>query len=178
MSPEEHEGNPTSAPVRFERRLLLAWRTLPHSPAADGFAVGLSRFGDHARGWVALGLAGAVCDRRRAPRWFVAAATAEVTEQASRQVKRIARRERPELEGLPPLAGVTSRYSFPSSHTATAIAAVYTFGGLLPRPALMVWALLTAASRPYLGVHYPSDVAFGALLGWVTGKIAHELTSR
>lgn len=159
-----------------ERRLLLAWRTLPHSPATDRLAIGLSRFGDHAHGWIAIGVAGAVCDRRRASRWLTAAATAAMAERASRQIKKVVRRTRPEIEGLPPLAGVTARYSFPSSHTATAVAALYTFEGLLPRPVLVGWALLTAASRPYLGVHYPSDVAFGVLLGYGTAKVVAPLS--
>lgn len=175
MSPHQRDADLNAGVTGFERQLLLAWRTLPHSPAADRAAVGLSRFGDHAHGWIALGVAGAICDRRRAPRWLAAAATAFVTERASRQIKRVARRARPELDGLPPLAGVTARYSFPSSHTATAVAAVYAFEGLLPRPLLVGWASLTAASRPYLGVHYPSDVAFGALLGYSTGKTAAAL---
>lgn len=171
----EETADPLAGLAAVERPLLLAWRTLPHSPTADRAAVGLSRFGDHAHGWVVLGVVGAVCDRRRASRWLAAAATAFVTEQASRQIKKVVRRRRPELEGLPPLAGVTARYSFPSSHTATAVAAVYTFEGLLPRPLLTVWALLTGASRPYLGVHYPSDVAFGALLGYSTARVAVAL---
>ena len=163
------------AVARFEHRLLIGWRTLPHSPTADRLAVGLSLFGDHARGWFALGVAGAMCDRRRAPRWLVAAVTGIVAEKASRQIKKVVRRSRPDLEGLPALAEVTSRYSFPSSHTATATAAVYSFDGLLPRPLLAGWALLTAASRPYLGVHYPSDVGFGVVLGCAMGKMARAL---
>lgn len=174
----DETAGPLAGLAALERPLLLAWRTLPHSRPADRLAIGLSRFGDHAHGWVALGLVGAACDHRRAPRWLVAAATAVLTERASRRIKEIARRARPELDGLPPLTGVTARYSFPSSHTATAVAAVYTLDELLPRPLLVGWALLTAASRPYLGVHYPSDVGFGVLLGYTTGKAARTLTRR
>lgn len=171
-------ADPLAGLAPLELPLLRAWRTLPHSPSVDRLAAGLSRFGNHALGWVALGVAGAACDRRRAPRWLAGAVATAATEQASRRVKALARRPRPELEGLPPLAGVTARYSFPSSHTATALCAVYAFDGLLPRPALAAWALLTAASRPYLGVHYPSDVAGGALLGYATGKTVATLAAR
>jgi len=176
VSQAEENSSAATGLARLERGLLHAWRTLPHNPAADRLGTGLSRFGDHAHGWVALGLVGAVCDRRRAPRWLAAAVTEIATEQASRRIKQIVRRSRPELDGLPPLAPVTALYSFPSSHAATAAAAVYAFEGLLPRPLLAGWALLTAASRPYLGVHYPSDVGFGVLLGCVVGRVATGLT--
>lgn len=49
--------------------------------------------------------------------------------------------------------------------------AAMTFGRLIPATPLAMLALLQAASRPYLGVHYVSDVLGGALLGAVTGSV-------
>jgi undecaprenyl-diphosphatase len=131
----------------------------------------MSAVGDHARCWIALGVAGALYDRNRRTSWLVAASTVIATEQLSRLVKRAVPRPRPRLDGLPPLAGVTTPQSFPSSHTATAVAAIYAFDGLLPRSPLVGWAGLTAFSRPYLGVHYPSDVLGGAALGLLVGRL-------
>ena len=58
-------------------------------------------------------------------------------------------------------------YSFPSGHTlhAVAFSSVLTF--FYPAMALLLWpfTLLVALSRVVLGLHYPSDVAVGALLG-------------
>ena len=54
--------------------------------------------------------------------------------------------------------------SFPSAHAATSFAAATLIGALAPplRPALYGAAALMAFTRPYLGVHYPSDVLAGA----------------
>ena len=41
---------------------------------------------------------------------------------------------------------------------------------------LTLWALLVCYSRPYLGKHYPGDVACGALLGIAVGLAVHFLT--
>jgi undecaprenyl-diphosphatase len=59
--------------------------------------------------------------------------------------------------------------SFPSGHTATAVAGAFVFTRVLPERRV-VWWLLAAAiaySRLYLGVHYPLDVAAGAIVGIV-----------
>lgn len=64
----------------------------------------------------------------------------------------------------PPL----DRYSFPSGHTLQAVLfttlALAWFPSLAPL--LLPFTVLVALSRPILGLHYPSDVACGALLGW------------
>jgi undecaprenyl-diphosphatase len=88
-------------------------------------------------------------------------------------VKRAVRRERPRLRGLPPIGRAPATFSFPSGHAATSFAAAIAIGALAPRlraPVLGAAALM-ALTRPYLGVHYPSDVLAGAALGGALGRI-------
>jgi membrane-associated phospholipid phosphatase len=84
---------------------------------------------------------------------------------ANYAVKLVVRRPRPELAGLPPLTPTVSRLSFPSAHATTSFAAARAYGRLVPRCALYSAATAFALSRPYLGVHYPSDVLAGGVLG-------------
>jgi len=65
------------------------------------------------------------------------------------------------------LSAPLDRFSFPSGHTLHAVA--FTLVALAYFPALawltVPFTLLVAASRVALGLHYPSDVVAGALLG-------------
>jgi undecaprenyl-diphosphatase len=85
-------------------------------------------------------------------------------------VKVTVRRRRPDLPGLPPLTPTVSRLSFPSAHATTSFAACRAYGGLVPGGLLYAAAGLFALSRPYLGVHYPSEVAAGMILGTAIGE--------
>lgn len=58
-------------------------------------------------------------------------------------------------------------YSFPSSHALNNFAAAFFFYRLFPK---LKWILISVAalmafSRPYVGVHYPSDIVAGAIIG-------------
>ncbi|MCR5425623.1 MAG: phosphatase PAP2 family protein [Lachnospiraceae bacterium] len=76
------------------------------------------------------------------------------------------------VEGLTAIVPLPVDASFPSGHTAAGIAAaVVLIGETKARywiPALLL-ALLVAFSRMYVGVHYPTDVLGGAILGILYG---------
>ncbi|MDN3295953.1 phosphatase PAP2 family protein [Streptomyces ficellus] len=162
-------------------RLLLATlrdcgRRLPAVAAA---ARALSFAGEHGALWIAAGLAGAVADPERRAAWLRGTALTGAAHLASMGVKRVVRRPRP---GGPvePLVRTAGRHSFPSSHAASAAAAAVAFGA--PRPAARRLAAPLAAamclSRLVVGVHYPTDVAAGALLGVVTARAGGRWTRR
>lgn len=68
--------------------------------------------------------------------------------------------------------------SFPSGHSANSFAAAVSIKLQLPDrygiPALVL-AFLIALSRLYLGVHYPSDVLFGALSGSLIAYAVYKI---
>jgi undecaprenyl-diphosphatase len=88
-------------------------------------------------------------------------------------LKRTFVRERPFIRhaGISLAGAPLDRYSFPSGHTLHAVAFTWLATAAFPELAalLVPLALAIAASRVVLGLHYPTDVLVGALLGVASG---------
>jgi undecaprenyl-diphosphatase len=69
------------------------------------------------------------------------------------------------------LVGCTGSFSFPSSHAVNNFAAAFYFGKIFPKfkLSLLIAASIMAFSRPYVGVHYPSDIIGGGIIGAALG---------
>lgn len=159
---------PTVSPTELDHALLVLARTRGHSRALERAVAVYSRSGEHAACWLALGAAGFLCDRR--PGWLRGVRVVAAAYGLNQAIKFSVRRRRPQLADLPPLSPTVSRLSFPSAHATTSFAAAHAYARLLPAAPLYLAALVFAVSRPYLGVHYPSDVVAGALLGTALDK--------
>ncbi|MGZ4361861.1 MAG: phosphatase PAP2 family protein, partial [Gaiellaceae bacterium] len=129
--------------------------------------------------WAAGAAAGvlALAGRRRAA--AEAFAAAGLTWLAGQGLKRLAGRARPyDADGVDArfLIGPPHGSSWPSSHPAvltafTTVAARDLGLGAFARTGLDGLGLSVAASRVYVGVHYPSDVTSGLLLGRAVARL-------
>jgi len=99
-------------------------------------------------------------------------------------LKQLVLRPRPyvTMEALIPLLTSADPNSFPSGHTCAAFAAGMAWAGALPwrwaRTAAVIQAVCMGLSRLYVGVHYPSDVLAGALIGSLCALCALWLAAR
>jgi membrane-associated phospholipid phosphatase len=156
----------------LDLQLLRTMRTHWHTPGIERFAKALGKAGNNGAIWVVLCLLVLAATDSNGEAWFICALLAPIAIALNYVIKLIVKRPRPVLEGLPPLGGAPSSLSFPSAHAtssfavATAMTRVDSLGALA-----FVLALALSLGRPYLGMHYPSDVLVGALLGIGLGLI-------
>jgi undecaprenyl-diphosphatase len=156
---------------------LLAAAIRRRSPVADRVLTAASETANRSMLWI--GVAGVLtATGRRRPRSAAASGLLGIGIAATMvngPLKFAWRRDRPPIApGGEPLLPLPRTFSFPSGHSASALAFATGATAALPAagPVLLPAAGAVAYSRVHTGVHYPSDVAVGASLGVASGLLA------
>lgn len=182
MSTESTDAGPAAPPRGEEAVLVRVQSALAGRRGVLPAARGLSHLGEHSLGWMGLAAAGGLLavragDTPRARRYAEAGVGAFGAHAASVVIKRIVWRKRPHHPEIAVGVSTPSKLSFPSSHATSTTAAAILLGRALATGETSGWRRLAPvlvpaaivppmlASRLVLGVHYPSDVAAGAVIG-------------
>ncbi len=145
--------------------VLRLLRTRGHGSRAERLVRLYSRAGEHGALWHAIAALGLLVDPSSRRAYLHAIRSVLAAYVANTALKYVYRRARPVLEQLPSLVPTISGHSYPSAHAAMSFAAARSLSEALPAPPLYAAATAMSLSRPYLGVHYPTDVLAGAALG-------------
>ena len=161
-----------------EKILLFIQEHLRFDPITvvmDGF----TQMGDAGIMWIALGLVLLYFSATRKHAIVYLLALGGTAAVNNLMIKPLVMRPRPydAIEGLIVLTEKLSSYSFPSGHASSSFAAAAALTVLFGKKGAwsFVPAAIIALSRPYLGMHYLSDVICGAALGAVCGLLITKL---
>lgn len=154
---------------RLEIGLCLRLNALSHMRAVRAFFQRVSRLGDYPA-YLITGVACAAMLEDSGARFLLqCVATAGIGIVLYKFLKNWLVRERPYVThaGISCAAAPLDKYSFPSGHTMHAVSFAILFSAHVPE---MLWLMapfagLVALSRIILGLHYPTDVLVGAVLG-------------
>ena len=160
-----------------DQAVLRFLRTRGHGEPVETMMKALGTCGEYAAIWAAAGAIGASIDDKRRRQWLTGGAVGPVAVGVNYVIKVAVGRQRPLLDEHPPLAKAPSKLSFPSAHATSSVAAATALGRVEPRarPALFTLAAAICVGRPYLGMHYPSDVLAGAAVGFALGSLVPGL---
>ena len=164
-------GHPFAFLSALDAALYMRINALVLGPIPDRALVLISNVMHYGEGWAFVAVAMLIADFGTAVR-----ATAEALPvlwatmlTVNYPLKRIFGRRRPFIAFVKArvLGPRPKDFSFPSGHTAAAFAGALLFGMHAPLWSPLFYALAVAVgfSRIYLGVHYPSDVIIGAIVG-------------
>jgi membrane-associated phospholipid phosphatase len=165
-------------PATGEVAVLVDVQSRLASPPVLTAARGLSHFGEHALGWVALSAVGALLSKSRRREWLLVGVGAVAAHGAAILIKLLVRRRRPHHPGVAVNVSTPSVLSFPSAHATSSTAAAMLLCRATRSPLPLVIVPLMALSRLVLGVHYPTDVLAGAAVGAAVAQATSRLGRR
>jgi membrane-associated phospholipid phosphatase len=163
-------GHAARAARRADIAVLVALRTRGHHPGVERAVARYSDSGDHSMLWLSACTAGVAAHRGRRSVYVRCGRAVVAAEILNATAKAVVGRRRPALAHLPGLAATRSQLSHPSAHATTSFAAATVLAEALPAGLTFALAGGMALSRPYLGVHYPSDIVVGAAFGFLLAR--------
>ncbi|MFB0920797.1 MAG: phosphatase PAP2 family protein [Oscillospiraceae bacterium] len=166
----------------FDTNALIYIQDFLRTPILTAILVFFSRIGDFGLVWIFVGLILLIPDKTRRGGFDVLICLLAAYVVNDLVLKLLFERVRPYevISGLKVLVPSESSYSFPSGHAnssfASALALTLAFG----RKGALAYipAVLIAGSRCYVGVHYPSDVLAGMIVGTTVAPAIYLLLRR
>jgi len=154
--------------------IFRAINHLAHPAWTDSLAMFLSGLGTFGFVWILLGFFLFIREEKKDHWFFVPLLTVFLTAWWGTEyiLKPFFGRLRPSADvGAIVIGNYLETYSFPSAHAVIAFACAVILSAKEKRWSFWFYLLATliALSRVYLGVHYPSDIVAGSILGFVFG---------
>ena len=168
--------------LNMDGGVLLFIQEYIRNPILDAILIFITKLGNGGMIWIAATIALLIPKKTRKVGIMSAVALLGSLIINNEIIKNLVKRPRPfvTFTDLQIIIPTPSQYSFPSGHTSSSFAAAAVFYRHLPKKlgiSSVVLAGLIGFSRLYVGVHYPTDVIAGVVMGIFLSYLAEYLVN-